>query len=169
VLAQEGGGIAIESVDGAHVNDVSVRDVTIDGCSVPIFVRLGARGRGQPEARAGSIRDVTIERVHARGATDTCTISGIPGHPVERVTASDLSLAVAPVRPPPGSSDVPECPADYPQAGMFGPLPASTLYARHVDGLVLRDVRVTVAGDDPRPWLVTDDVGGLAIEAPLNG
>jgi hypothetical protein len=51
---------------------------------------------------------------------------------------------------------------------MFGPLPAAAVYARHVDGLALRDVRATVAGDDPRPWLVTDDVAGLVIEAPLS-
>jgi hypothetical protein len=51
---------------------------------------------------------------------------------------------------------------------MFGPLPAAGLYARHVDGLVLRGVRVDAVDDDPRPWLVTDDVEGLVIEAPLN-
>jgi hypothetical protein len=30
-------------------------------------------------------------------------------------------------------------------------------------------VRVTVAGEDPRPWLVSDDVAGLVIAAPLSG
>jgi hypothetical protein len=148
------------------VSDVSVRDVTIDGCSVPVFLRLGARGRGQPDPAPGSIRRVTMERVHANGATDACTITGVPGHRVERVTMSGLSLSVAPGSPP-ASGPIPERVADYPQAGMFGALPAAALYARHVDGLLLRDVRVTVAGDDPRPWLVTDDVAGLVIEAPL--
>jgi polygalacturonase len=166
VLAQEGGGIAIESVDGAHVSDVSVRDVTVEGCSVPVFVRLGARGRGQPDPTPGSIRRVTIEHLRAGGATDACTIAGIPGHRVERVTMAGVSLTVAPARRPP-TGPVPEQIADYPQAGMFGGLPAAALYARHVDGLLLRDVRVAVTGDDPRPWLVTDDVGGLVIEAPL--
>ena len=79
---------------------------------------------------------------------------------------SGLSVTVAPASPPP-SGAIPERVADYPQAGMFGALPAAAVYARDVDGLLLRDVRVTVAGDDPRPWLVTDDVGGLVIEAPL--
>jgi hypothetical protein len=168
VLAQEGGGIAIESVDGAHVSDVSVRDVTVDGCSVALFVRLGARGRGQPEPRAGAVRNVTIERVRATGATDACTIAGIPGSPVERVAISELSLTVEPAVPPP-IGPVPERVAEYPQAGMFGPLPAAGVYARHVDGLLLRGVRVTVAGEDPRPWLVSDDVAGLVIAAPLSG
>jgi hypothetical protein len=157
VLAQEGGGVAIESADGAHVSDVSVRDVVVDGCNVPIFVRLGARGRGQPDPAPGSIRSVTIENVHAVGATDACTISGIPGHRVEDVAMSRLSLAVSRATPPP-SGPVPECPANYPQAGMFGPLPASGVYARHVAGLLLRDVRATAPDDDARPWLVVDDV-----------
>jgi RimJ/RimL family protein N-acetyltransferase len=166
VLAQEGGGIAIESVDGAHVSDVSVRDVTVDGCSVPVLVRLGARGRGHHDPTPGTIRRVTIERLRVAGATDACTISGIPGHRVEQIAMSDVSLAVAPANPPP-TAPVPEQIADYPQAGMFGALPSAAVYARHVDGLLLRDVRVAVTVDDPRPWLVTDDVGGLAIEAPL--
>jgi hypothetical protein len=148
------------------VSDVSVRDVVVDGCNVPIFVRLGARGRGQPHPAPGSIRSITIEDVHAVGATDACTISGIPGHRVEDVAMSRLSLAASPATPP-RTGPVPECVADYPQAGMFGPLPASVVYARHVDGLLLRGVRATTPDDDSRPWLVVDDVQGLVIEPPM--
>ncbi len=166
VLAQEGGGIAIESVDGAHVSDIRVRDVTIDACPVPIFIRLGARGRGQPFATAGSIRGVTIADVQASGAVDVCTISGIPGHPIEAVTLERVQVTTALAAPPP-LGPVPEREAEYPQAGMFGPLPASGVYARHVAGLVLRQVEVTVGDDDTRAQLVTEDVTGLVVEPEL--
>jgi polygalacturonase len=166
VLAQEGGGLAIESVDGAHVTDIRISDVTIDACAVPIFIRLGARGRGQRVPAAGSIRGVTISNVTATGARDACTISGVPGHPVVDVALSAVTIATAPAAPPP-AAPVPELEAEYPQAGMFGALPASGLFARHAAGLVLHDVDVSVTNGDPRPKLVTDDVTGLAAEPPL--
>jgi polygalacturonase len=162
VLAQEGGGIAIESVDGANVSDIQISDVTIAGCNVPIFIRLGARGRGQAVPAAGSIRSVTITNFSATGATDACTISGIPGHAVEAVTLAGVTVTGAPTGPVP-AGPVPELEAAYPQAGMFGPLPASGVYARHIAGLVLRGVDVTVSNGDPRPRLVTDDVSDLVV------
>jgi polygalacturonase len=163
VLAHEGGGVAIESVDGAHVSNVRVADVEIDACDVPIFIRLGARGRAQPTPVPGSIRDVVIRDVRARRATDACTISGVAGHAVERVTLENIGLQVAPAVPPPRGS-VPERDAEYPQAGMFGPLPAAGIYARHAVDLLLRDVEVAVDDRDTRPWLVTEDVIGLVVE-----
>ena len=128
VLAHEGGGIAIESVDGADVSDIRVSDTTIEACNVPIFIRLGARGRGQPVPVPGSIRNVTISGVSATGATDACTISGIPGHPVQVLTLEAVTVAGVPTAAPP-AAPVPEREAEYPQAGMFGALPASSLYA----------------------------------------
>jgi polygalacturonase len=163
VSAQEGGGVAIESVDGAHVTDVRVRDVVVEGCDVPIFVRLGARGRGQDVPRAGVLRAVTISRLLAAGATDACTISGVPGHPVEDLALAEITLHTAPRVAPPREPP-PERVAQYPQAGMFGPLPASGVYARHVRGLRLQAVSVVVTNGDERPHLVTDDVTDLVVE-----
>ena len=57
---------------------------------------------------------------------------------------------------------VPEVEAEYPRAPMFGRLPARGLYARHVDGLGLRDVRFTGGDGDDRVALVTDDVALLS-------
>jgi hypothetical protein len=47
---------------------------------------------------------------------------------------------------------------------MFGTLPASGFYCRHVDGLTLRDIDVRFARDDRRPAVVCDDVRNLRIE-----
>ena len=163
VSAQEGGGVAIESVDGGHVTDIRIRDVIVEECDVPIFIRLGARGRGQDAPRAGVLRGITLSRVTAARATDACTISGIPGHPVEDVTLSEIALNTAPGAAPPREPP-PERVADYPQAGMFGPLPASGVYARHVNGLRLLHVDVVVTNGDARPHVVTEDVADLVVE-----
>jgi RimJ/RimL family protein N-acetyltransferase len=157
VLAEEGGGVAIESVDGAVVEDVHVQDVTVERCGAPVFVRLGARGRGQESPVTGAIRRVTITDLVARDVTDACTISGIPGHRIEDLVLDRVQVENTVAVPAPIDA-VSEREADYPQAGMFGPLPASGVYARHVDGLALHDVTRTAAPGDDRPGIVTDDV-----------
>jgi hypothetical protein len=53
---------------------------------------------------------------------------------------------------------VPELADVYPQNTMFGPLPASGLYARHVEGLLLADVDFRARTLDQRAAVVVDDV-----------
>jgi hypothetical protein len=60
-----------------------------------------------------------------------------------------------------GSHDggaVPELPDAYPQNTMFGALPACGLYARHVEGLTMRDVDFRARTPDTRETIVLDDV-----------
>ena len=51
---------------------------------------------------------------------------------------------------------VPEPSRAYPEPSMFGLLPASAIYARHVEHLTLRDVRYEFAAPDERPLVVLD-------------
>jgi hypothetical protein len=59
--------------------------------------------------------------------------------------------------------DVPELERDYPEMYIFGVLPAYGLYARHVDGLRLSDVRLRLQSPDLGPAVVCDDVEGADI------
>lgn len=60
-------GIAIESVDGAVIDGISIKNVRMTNVNVPLFIHLGKRMRG-PEGRAiGSISNVTIEDIIAEG------------------------------------------------------------------------------------------------------
>jgi polygalacturonase len=167
VLSQEGGGVAIESVDGAIVDGVTIKNTTVRDVDVPIFVRLGARGRGQtPGPVPGAVRNITIDGLHATGASDACTLSGIPGHAIQNVTIENVDVSVTPKTAPPNGA-VPEAEADYPQAGMFGGLPATGVYARHVAGLVLHNFHVATTNADPRPKFFVDDVTGLDVNPPI--
>jgi len=47
---------------------------------------------------------------------------------------------------------------------MFGTIPAYGLYARHVNGLAVRDVHFTLAKPDARPAFRLDTVNGAEIE-----
>ena len=60
-------GIAIESVDGAIVDRVTVRNVNMRNVQSPIFIHVGKRMRG-PEGRAiGKIKNVLLENITATG------------------------------------------------------------------------------------------------------
>ncbi len=63
------------------------------------------------------------------------------------------------------SRTVRERPESYPESSMFGLLPAYGLYCRHVEGLVLRNVRLSTSRPDLRHAVMFDDVKRLTIEA----
>jgi polygalacturonase len=161
--SDENSGIAIESVDGSVVEGVVVNNIVMHGVATPIFVRLGNRGRGLDPAVPGAVRGVRISNVVAFGAHQTSSITGVPEHPVRDVVLDGVSIETVngPDCRDPMADPVPEVEADYPRAPMFGRLPARGLYARHVDGLALRDVRFPGGHADDRPAVVTDDVTTL--------
>jgi polygalacturonase len=155
----EGGGISIETVDGADVTDVLVERCTVTHTYAPVFVRRGARGRGQDVARPGVLTGVVLRDIDASDSRGTASITGVPGFAVgdvrlERVRV-DARGGLTGDELPPGP--VPEQEAEYPAGTMFGTLPASVLYARHVESLPLDDVMLTTTAPDVRPELVVDD------------
>ncbi len=60
-------GIAIESVDGAIVEDVTIRNVKMRNVNAPIFVHLGKRMRGPQGREIGKIKNITLENITAEG------------------------------------------------------------------------------------------------------
>ncbi|MBN2311075.1 MAG: glycoside hydrolase [Candidatus Hydrogenedentes bacterium] len=164
-------GIALEIVDGGRLEDVTVEDIAIRGVSVPIFLRLGNRARpyvkDQPKPDVGTFRRVRLSRIAAEGVSNTgCSITGLPGHPIEDVRLEDIRLEFDGG----GTADhaqreVPERPEAYPESTMFGVLPAYGFYCRHVKGIAFRNVTLLVRERDERPAIVCDDVSDLAIDA----
>ena len=150
-------GISISMVDGSALENVIVSNAIIKDALTPFFVRLGNRGRGQKVPIPGKATGILLSNIVATGGVLASSITGLPGFPIRNVSVSDVQIVMA------GGGKrepiiVPEAAADYPQAPMFGPLPASGLYARHVDGLMLRNVQLRTAVPDARPPLVLDDV-----------
>src|SRR5271165_5012777 len=88
-------GLALESVDGAHIEDVTISNITMrDVSNAPIFIRLGSRMRASEGTAIGSIRRVSISNVVAYNADPRygSIISGVPGHDVEDVKLSGIRL-----------------------------------------------------------------------------
>jgi len=160
-------GIAIETVDGGHVRNVSVSNIAMQNVRAPLFIRLGARlRRKDPEVGPGTLRDVAISHVTALGAMLPSVIAGLPDHPVQGVRLTDIR-----VRTEGGGTEelaartVPHKPKNYPEATMFGDLPAYGLYCRHVEGLRMRDVDIAPEKPDARPAVVCDSVRNLVIDS----
>jgi polygalacturonase len=158
-------GIAMYAVDGGELQDVQVSDVTMDGVIVPISIRLGSRLKtfraGQQPKATGRLHDVTIRNVTARNVKMIgMLINGVPGHPVEGLTLEHIDIEM----PGGGTAaaakiELPEKESAYPEFDMFGKtMPAWGLYARHVRGLVFKDVRFHTRTADARPESVRIDV-----------
>ena len=157
-------GISLEAVDGAHIDGVVISNISMEGVLIPIFIRRGNRGRGLTNPLPGTIQNVSIQNVTATGATGTSDISGIPGYPVERVLLDGINITMQGGEKEAKGLDVPEMPDKYPQAGMFGILPAYGFYARHAEGLTLTNVQVRCNNADARPAMVFDDVKTLDMD-----
>ena len=152
-------GIAIEMVDGGWVDGVAISNIRMQRVRTPLFLRLGARNG------AGRLRGVTIDNVHATGAILTSSITGIPGHPVEDIALSNIRIETGEG----GKAEwtdrpVPELEKSYPEARMFGRLPAYGLYVRHANGVKLDGLRFATARADERPAVHCEDVSDLRID-----
>jgi polygalacturonase len=157
-------GISLEAVDGAHIDGVAISNISMEGVLEPIFIRRGNRGRGLTHPTPGTIQNVSISNLVATGATITSDISGLPGYPVERVTLDGINITMRGGEKEGKGLDVPEFPEKYPEAGMFGILPAFGFYARHAAGLTLSNVQVRWDNPDARPAMVFDDVKSLDMD-----
>lgn len=157
-------GLAIESVDGAVVEDITARRLTMEEVtSAPIFLRLGARLRGPEGTQVGAMRRITLRGITARGIDHhyPAMVAGLPGHPVEAVEMRDIDLSFE------GGGTVQDQPPEladaYPEPSMFGTLPAWALWMRHVRGVVVDGFRAGHAGQDARPAVVLGDVRDMTV------
>jgi hypothetical protein len=178
-------GLALETVDGGVIEDVVIAGIAMrDVSNAPIFIRLGNRARGPEGTPVGAVRRVRIRDVSVKGADGRFPIilAGLPGHPIEDVvldgirvvSRGGIAMEDVAAQPPelvntfflrgnePGVTGprepfaVPLRENAYPEPSMFGLLPASALYARHVTGLVVRDLAYAFEHPDSRPRVVLD-------------
>lgn len=171
-------------VDGGVMEEIHFSDLLMDDVEGPIFIRLGARGVcfDQPkeivydqeevkttEPIVGKLRNCTFRNLRATIATNDRTrhgifVTGIPGHCVESLVFENITLTL----PGGGTAEeaartLPEDERRYPEQFFFGPLPASALYLRHVRGIELRQVQITLKAPDARPPLQVTDVEECAL------
>ena len=155
-------GLALETVDGGLLEDVTITNITMRNIiSAPVFLRLGSRMRGPEGVPVGKLRRVIISNIVAYDTRPGyCSIiSGIPGFDIEDVQLSNIQIyctgggteEMAAIEPP-------ERENAYPEPGMFGSTPSYGFYIRHVDGIDFNNVQVSYEGEEARPAFVLNDV-----------
>lgn len=162
-------GIALETVDGAILENVNLSGITMRNVKSAIFLRLGNRARppyeGAPQPGMGALRNVVITNVQADGADKVgCAIAGLPGRPIEDVTLQDIRIRFAGGGTKRDASrEAPEAAEAYPEYNIFGTLPAFGFYCRHVRGLRFDRAHVSRETPDDRPAFVCEDVEALTV------
>ena len=180
-------GIALESSDGALIEDIAITGNTMrDIVDAPLFLRLNRRNRGPKEMmRPGAIRRISISNlISSNSAASTASfLSGIPSNLIEDVKVSDcfFNHEGLPTRLRVGFGEsfapmpdwqgihVPEKEDAYPELLPFGPTPSHGFYIRHLRNLEMSHVEVAPANADPRPAFWLEDVHRadfFAITAP---
>ena len=154
--------VSLEIVDGGTLENVHVSNIVAEGTESPIFIRLGNRARGYaqdvPVEKVGTIRNVHLSNITVNNAGQTgCSITGLPGHPVEDIWLSNITI-----RQQGGCKEVAvpadEKEKDYPEATMWGPLPAKGFFVRHARHVTFQNVEIATTLPDDRPEYVKEDV-----------
>jgi polygalacturonase len=154
-------GLALETVDGGLLEDVTISNVSMRHVQTPLFLRLGARLRGPSDLQIGSLRRVSISdiTIHDADARYPSTIAGIPGHRIEDIRISNVrQYLVGGLSPADAVANPPELETAYPENTRFGTLPAFGCYIRHATGVDLDNVAVRFSRTDARPAFVLNDV-----------
>jgi polygalacturonase len=168
-------GFALETVDGALLEDVTITNITMRDVQFPLFLRLGSRMRGPAGIPIGTLRRVILSNIVCSNATSPiCSIiSGIPGHEI-----ADLKLSNIVIETQGGGSEeqaelqLAENESAYPEPTMFGGTPAYGFFVRHVRGIDMNDVKIICQKEDARPAFVLHDVEKAAffhIDTVRNG
>jgi len=167
-------GYALESVDGALLEDIAISNTTMrDIYSGPLFMRLGARLRGPKETtKVGTMRRIAISNLVCYNAPlKNCSVlSGIPGYAIEDVKLSNIYIhTVGGAAAEMAKIVPPELEQKYPDPGMFGPMPASGFFMRHMKNVEMSHVEIANATADARPAFHLQDIERadfFAITAP---
>ena len=154
-------GLAFEEVDQGRMENIVVTNISLSHVHhYPIYITTGCRNRGPKERTdVSSARDISINNVIA----DDCDslagiiITGMEGEPIRNVSLSDIRIQYRG-----GGKKVSkpyrEQGTNYPEPRWAGPTPAYGLFARHVDGLQLRNVKFELIRPDERPDIILEDV-----------
>ena len=167
-------GYALESVDGALLEDFAITNTTMrDLAAPPFFIRLGARLRGPKEStKVGTLKRILVSNLVCFNAPQRqgSIITGIPGHAIEDVKFSNIYIESA------GGGTADDAKAqpteqedNYPDPGRFGVIPATGFFLRHVRNLEMSHVEIANTVPDARPAFYLNDVDRadfFAISAP---
>ena len=177
--------ITIQSVDGGICENILVDSLYATNVGNAIYLNIGARRDKQSFMDGITIKNLYCEVAASKpdagyeyeGPVEDlprnispCGIIGLKDSKIKNVILENIEIVF------PGGGDrfyayrgldqldeVPEMPKAYPEFSQHKELPAWGFYIRHVDGLTLKNIRLTALKADYRTAIVMDDVQNHAI------
>lgn len=161
-------GLALETVDGGILEDVTITNITMrDIVNSPIFLRLGGRMRAPDGTSIGALRRINISNINVYNADSrfATLISGIPDHDIEDVRLSNISIWYRAIDSLQTNiqQEVPEFEKGYPEPQKFGVLPVYGFFIRHVKNIELNNVNLYLLGQENRPAIMLTAVKGIKL------
>jgi Glycosyl hydrolases family 28/Bacterial TSP3 repeat len=172
--------MVVMSRNGADVSNINFSRIEFSNCGAAFFVFLGQQP-GHPEGdvdKLGSIDNVHFTDILCSSNNTTSAIWGslITGQIYNNVTYSitNLFFTNCNITFKGGLNSVPGDPPEwdsnqYPEANMWGNLPAYGYYMRHVQGVTFTTCTSRLNGSDVRPEKATNDVSNLLIRVDSDG
>lgn len=165
--AAQNSAIAIESMDGAVIDNLNFRDIEISNSGQAVFILLADRRRTVPgrKTRIGSISNIHFKNITGSGFTRQypSIITGIKGHNIQNVTFEDIRLTMK------GGiltrdQKVMEYDGTYPEGSKFGNTNAMGFFIRHTDEVVFINCKIDSEKPDARKWLITENVEKVIVK-----
>lgn len=162
-------GIALEVVDGGIMENIAISNMVIEGPEVPLFIRLGNRARKYIASAVtplpGRLKNISLANIIATGANNIgCSISGLEKSPVENISLRNISIEMSGGGEAADANVVPEeKEQDYPEATMFGKLPAYGFFIRHATDVRMSDIRLRYKTADARPAFLVSGTDGFTL------
>jgi len=156
-------GLAFEVVDQGKMENITVSNITMEHVHhYPIYITTGCRNRGPKECTDTSYAaNINISNIVATDVDSLAGIivTGMPGAPIKNVSLSNIFIEYrGGGTAEQAQREYPEQEKRYPEPRWSGPTPAYGLFARHVEGLYLKDIRFALQKPDARPAIIKDDV-----------
>lgn len=171
VRRAEGCFLKINPIDGGNVNNLLVENINLEYSTGPIFIANGMRNWHKIDdtnTTFSSITGVTLRKINANvyisysslsdGVGDCLLISGNKKRKIKNVVIEDCVLNM-----PGGKNDkiefgVSELEDQYPEYYILGIAPASGIFIRHAEDVIIKNVKVNLKDIDCREKIVLEDV-----------
>lgn len=154
-------GIAVEAVDGGHLENLQFNNISMTGVITPIFVCLNNRNG------IGSVKNVVFSNITAKAyGIIPSLISSIPGEYIDGITLRDIIVEhVGGGTAEDAQTPLKENLKGYPENRMYGNTnPAYGLYVRHAKNVTIDNFQVRLQRADARPAVVMEDVQDVLID-----
>ncbi len=181
-------GLALETVDGAAMEDIDVSDLTMtDICNSPIYIRLGDRMRAPEGFHRSTVDGIRIRNVSVKDADCryACLIAGVEGQRVRNVRIENLTVqfrggltmadyeeqrGMNPFFVPSARKPSERGEANYPEPSAHGIQPAWGFSIMHAENIRLKNIQLETLQHDERPWLYQRDVSKVKMKkVRING